>query len=273
MASAVCQSIEPAGRDGRNEAVEWLKEIRDRISDISNKYKGELPADVESDLSELQIVFANLLRKIENVRTRPLPSCPSGLEQFSQDLLRLAWDVLEIILSREGGPVDLSPVVVCVGKALEIELNNSIVQKVRLLAGVEMPDFFGRALPKGRERPVIEVSSGFQVDLSARGRNPNSSITNLPAVLGVCLALLRWAKGQGLEDYPVIQDPEGVRDLEAWVDMLRCLRNKGAHPERVTETDGRMAIKLATDKAAVVFWDWLVMLKKTLLEPGVNENE
>jgi hypothetical protein len=183
LAEAVCQGTALATnrRDMRRMAA-LLEDVRIKIGAITEKHAGDLPAEVEQQLMDLEVTLAYALRATHGNVTSHRATNPAALEPLSQELLTLAWDVLDLVVSRQGNVVDLSPVVMCVGKALETELNCSIVQWARAIAGVDMPEFFGKSLPKARQRPIIDLEAGYRVDLSARGRNPDSSVANLPAL-------------------------------------------------------------------------------------------
>jgi len=269
LAEAVCQAIAPAtNRRDMQRMKSLLNDVRVKISAITKQHSGELPPEVEQRLMDLEVTLAYALRATQGHGDSNRAATPAALEPLSQELLTLAWDVLDLVVSRQDNLVDLSPVVMCVGKALETELNHSIVQWARAIAGVDMPEFFGKALPKARQRPVIELDAGYRVDLSARGRNPDSSIANLPAVIGVCIGLLAWAKRQCANDGSGMQDAAAIAGLEEWIDDLRKLRNKAAHPDRVTESVGRDALARATDDTVVQYWQALVRMKQALRGDG-----
>ena len=66
----------------------------------------------------------------------------------------------------------------------------------------------------------------------------------------------------------VIHDAAAIEGLEEWIDDLRKLRNKAAHPDMVAESVGREALARASDKTVVQFWQALVRIKQTLRGNG-----
>lgn len=262
LAEAICQALAPARGSGDLQRMTALVDIvRARLREIADMNRDELPPAVEHQLVDLEITLAYALRGVDGDRgNEGRLAIPAGLEPLSTELLVLARDVLYLILARTDAGADLSPVVMCVGKALEIELNLSVVQWARSLAGIDMPEFFGRALPRNRQRPVVEIEPGYLVDLSGRGRNRDDAISNLPAVIGECIRLLRWARQQSGSPH----DAVALAGMEEWIDDLRRRRNVAAHPERVTEIDGHDAFARATDANALRSWEELVRMKRAM---------
>lgn len=269
LAEAACQALAPKQRDeplsgasNESRVTLLLADVRWQLDNILKTHREQLPVEVEQQLMDLGVTLAYALRSIQTKYPEPKRILePLALEALSRELLELAGDLLDIVASRDDDNADLSPVVMCIGKALETELNLSVVQWARAIAGIEMPDFFFKKLPSSRQRPIIEIEPGFRMDLSARGLNEDETIRNLPAVIGDCLALLKWAQQK---DVTGPLDADRAKNLEHWIDDLRRRRNRAAHIEKVNKQSGREAFLRATDYTALKCWEQLVILKNAM---------
>ena len=186
---------------------------------------------------------------------------PEGIEPLTSDLLGTAGRVLPVLRAMPGTN-DFSPFVLCLSKALEVELNQSVVQWVRCEMGIEMPRFFGAPAPGGRryQLRVREREQGVNVNARRAGQW-------LPLSLGAALVASGHMVGNGAH-------PPGGFFEEHWdrfardCDEVRQARNRCAHVHLLHEGDAATVSDRHERMQTNGSWSGMVRLKSLLRGDG-----
>jgi hypothetical protein len=162
--------------------------------------------------------------------------------------------------------VDLSPLFLCLGKVLEIEVNHSLVQWYRQHLKIEMPTFYNLYKPGGNSYTVIP-NSGFEnprpIDLNKRlGQNKWKAL-NLGESQLVAKTL-----------YADSHYPEAFTDFNTLLihwELLMNFRNQSAHtntmgPDRFTRA--QEAFQHILQNHLELMLDLKEMLKPPMLVKG-----
>jgi hypothetical protein len=210
----------------------WLRDAR---------WNESHPWDVEPDDALIGLIldaaFYRGALHTENSRQLSLPKGPDLLVSLDRNSLELetsgALASADAILKSGATLDDFSPVMICIGKAFESEINASIVQWYRQQLGVNMPQFFKRHAPGVSAVVNSEVQP---VDFNARRRLHGWH----PPSLGASL----WAGTHHFQANPEELTPEQFGDLTGiWKDIL-SIRNQAAHPGMMSESDFERAVEL-----------------------------
>lgn len=175
--------------------------------------------DPENALTnQLRIALATALLRAPQARLEwPWPSIAK--EQMEHE----AWAAMSTALRLHAldDLEDWSPVSVCYGKALEAEINASVVQDIRRRLGIRLPEFFKRYQPNCHASVFVNTfNSDIDFNVQRRGQW-------LPPGLGQSEEVARQL---GSGDFAV--DEQWSELLLRWSEIRR-LRNAAAHASRV----------------------------------------
>lgn len=89
-------------------------------------------------------------------------------------------------LSKPTQTVEFSSLIHSLAKIMEIELNNSIVQYIRLLKGIEMPQYYNRIKPDFRAFVQIPGMDACDVNGSRNGELKSQTIGSIKLLIESC---------------------------------------------------------------------------------------
>jgi len=161
----------------------------------------------------------------------------------------------EAILSGGAQLEDFSPLMICVAKAFEAEINASLVQWYRKKLGVEMPRYFKLHAPN----VTALAGEGQPVDFNAKRRQGEWH----PPSLGQSL----WAGTRHFAEQPSELTPEQFAHLaEIWGHILP-LRNRAAHSGSMDRSEflygAELWMKLKQERLLAKLLDLKLRLKLT----------
>lgn len=189
--------------------------------------------------------YLGAMRNVDPPAAKPLPRLKllSGVARSELEIeASAALASAEAILWGGAQLEDFSPLMICVAKAFESEINASLVQWYRKKLGVDMPRYFKLHAPN-----VTALAGGSQpVDFNAKRREGGWH----PPSLGHSL----WAGTKHFAEQPRELTPEQFEHLTDIWGRILPLRNKAAHPGSMDRSEFRYGADL-----------WMELKEKRLL--------
>lgn len=210
-------------------AKEALKEKRNELSGrkITSLFEEMFCITSKIDDLALKIAYFHALSLKGDIglRLRLLYENPAfyGLESESKILLRTGYRIAGLV-RRDEQYFDLSPIVLCLAKPFENEMNLSLVQWIRRKLGIEMPDYFNTCKP------------GVEAYYRRRHVNINFNYINgdgvwVPPSLGQSQLACRYLSNDILNNttFEGYERSSWDRQINFWKEV-KSIRNAAAHP-------------------------------------------
>lgn len=210
-----------------------LSELHRSLSILKNNYDESHSEDFET-LAVNIALFVSQLGQGKQLETADFVRIEKYLlENDSYQLLKTAHRVLNLLSSKTYSPdlrrledlPDYTPVVICLAKVFEKEINLSVVHWIRALAGINLPPFFNKYQPHVRARFPSHAGREIDFNMERRGKW-------LPPGLGqsenVSKQLAKTEKPEELEE-------ENWKLLIDCWGLIREKRNAAAHVEVVDQ--------------------------------------
>lgn len=220
--------------DAKKHLESFLKEF------AAHKPKEEGPIDIailENRLLALAGILANLREsKHSDYGLRLHHDCENESHIIMATFNKVA-PIYSTLVGKRLNSMDYSPLLVCLGKIFEKELNLSLVHWIRNSLGIEMPDYFNK-WKNSRKSYVLSPSREIVHDPNPVNFNWKQDGKWRAPDIGSSEYILRSLV---LEQ----KAPVEITDPDFFLDKcreFRKLRNKTAHQELVNEDDYRNAL-------------------------------
>ena len=146
-------------------------------------------------------------------------------------------------------PQDFSPAAQGIWKAIETEMNFSIIQAIRCSRTIQMPDFFTRYDPGTVDKELIVVKTPHKVFINQKdnkkvrlGRHVFLEIGKGYHATQAVIKLHEVELNKIIESS--LRQPFPESQLDAWRQLID-LRNKGSHTDMLTRDEFRQVIEIS----------------------------
>ncbi len=198
-------------------------ELQSLIRDLARAASGCDGDDLSKERDELLLEWSTLVGLYQE---KPVPwaweAAPRKLWELESDaVLASAASLLRL-----PELLEFSPLVICYGKALEVELNASFVQELRERNGIEMPEFFRKHQPGKTVR--LEVSGlPKPVNINKKAKSEYGNLAP-PSGLGtIQQTAAAYGPSVGFSD-------EEWTEMLGAVQIVKSARNDAAHSRIVS---------------------------------------
>lgn len=220
-----------------------LKQAQNTVSDLYTKlallkknFDGSQIEEIDK-LCVSTVAFLSLLNTQKNLNLNEfVPINKALLEADSYQILRTAHKVFNLLMSGQvasltddnsNASLDFTPVVICLAKVFEKEVNLSIVHWMRQELGVALPQFFNKPQPSVQATYVPHIPNARLIDFNAKLRGKWKA----PGIGESEIACREYAQGRPIHGW---NGSDWNTLLHHWR-VIREKRNEAAHIEVVDE--------------------------------------
>ena len=154
--------------------------------------------------------------------------------------------------------IDYSPAAICIGKSFENEINLSIYQWLRKIAGVNLPDYYDKPQPNlGVEETQFQLPYGNTYQINVNRSSKNNQKLIYPG-LGT---IYHFVKDDYCPDQFTENDWRSF--LQEWETIFR-VRNQAAHTKTVNKSEFNKLVRSFERIIVPRLYSQIVAMKKTL---------
>lgn len=214
--------------------------------------------DMQPAMRQQEESFTVYVFSATTIRQKEVLKLDSRIDDESRIIFNTYEALLKRVFAREmDSPVttlivskssyDFSSLIAQLSRIWEIELNNSVVQIVRQIKGIEMPEYY-RRLKTDRNRKPIEVSVKYG------DKNIDLNDGKSKMMKEICW-LLKMFYGK-LSEFLGVKE-EDFKNFTEKIDQIRKARNNASHTSVLTENDFHGFYEIFCD---LIRENWLTIL-------------
>lgn len=141
---------------------------------------------------------------------------------------QMSTRVPSLRLSKSATQIEFSSLIHSLAKIMEIELNNSIVQYLRKINGIEMPQYY--RLFKPEAEAIVQIGKECTIDINSR-----NGASLKPQTIGAIQCLVKHYKKQLAE---LFENPvEEFNEFIGLLENIREKRNDSSHTKIISEKE------------------------------------
>lgn len=141
---------------------------------------------------------------------------------------QMSTRVPSLRLSKSTTQIEFSSLVHSLAKIMEIELNNSIVQQIRKINGIEMPQYYKSFKPN--VEAIVQIGKDCTIDINSR-----NGVSLRPQTIGAIQCLVKHYKKQLAELFE-----NHIEEFNEFIELLESIREKrndSSHTKIISEKE------------------------------------
>lgn len=254
--SFIIDSDAPEVKQQAEDTITRLRRTLKRVKSGIRQEQNQQPSDLYSQLDGL---CEKIVAFLAHLNTQPRQDLSDfiridtkHLEVDSHIILKTAHMVNDYLMNAQTRMIDYTPVVICLAKVFEREINLSVVHWIRESLGVNLPQYFNK-YEKG-------VRAIFRDNIEFNRSGPNSKW--IPPAMGESQIAYRQLSQEMCE---WLNQPQEF--LACW-DQIRKVRNEAAHTRYVGENSVCAIQTTLNQLAQDSVFETLFEMKKTGRQDG-----